>query len=441
MIVDPEVSSGSSGFSSREQRGWYFYDFAASAFLTATVTLFLGPYLTALAKAAADIHGYVHPFGLPIDARAYWGYLIALSVLTQVVCLPVIGAFADASGAKRQLLALFAYIGAFSAMAMFFVQGRAYLAGGALFLIANLAFGSSIVVYNSFLPDIAGERDRDRVSTRGWGTGYIGGGLLLALNLYLFHNASSFGLSEAQAVRISLCSAGTWWAVFTVIPLATLRNRPAASKSTAAGIRKVFVTLGELRRYPQTLLFLLAYLLYMDAIQAVITLTTQFGSDELKIPIGTLTLMILMVQFVGFFGALSFGWIARFTGAKRAVLGALVLWIAALVAIYGWVRTTAQFFVVAAVVAMILGGSQALSRSLFSLMIPKSREAEYFGVYEISDRGTSWLCPLLFALALQFTHSYRLAILSLVMFFVAGFLVLARVNVRRAVLESGNEAA
>ena len=149
-----------------------------------------------------------------------------------------------------------------------------------------------------------------------------------------------------------------------------------------------------------------------------------------------MTMVILMVQFVAFFGAIGFDYVARATGAKHAILAALVLWTGVLVAMYAVVRTTVQFFVAAAVVAIIMGGSQALSRSLYSLMIPRGKEAEYYSLYEISDKGTSWMCPLLFALALQFTHSYRIAILSLIVFFIAGMAVLARVDVRRAALEA-----
>jgi UMF1 family MFS transporter len=421
----------------RERTGWYFYDWANSAFSTTVVTLLLGPYLSSLAKAAADAQGLVHPLGIPVYAGSYWGYLIALSVVSQVLFLPLAGALADSSGRKKQLLALFAYTGAAATAAMFFVRGQAYLAGGLLFLIANLSFGASVVVYNSFLPDIASEHERDEVSSKGWGIGYLGGGLLLALNLALASQAGALGLTEEQAIRINLCSAGVWWALFTLIPVATLRNR--APVSTAAPFRRLAGTLRDIRRYPQTLLFLLAYLVYNDAIQAVIALSAQFGYDELKIPIAMLSLAILMVQFVAFFGALAFNRIAARIGAKRAVLLSLAIWTAVLVNIYVAVRTTAQFFVMAAVVALVLGGSQALSRSLFSLMIPKGKEAEYFGLYEVSDKGTSWMAPLLFGLALQLTHSYRLAILSLMVFFVAGFALLARVDVRRAALDAGNQ--
>jgi UMF1 family MFS transporter len=426
----------------REQRGWYFYDWANSAFATTVVTLFLGPYLTELARAGAGSGGYLHPFGIPIDPRSYWGYLVSLSVASQVVFLPLAGALADYLGHKKQLLALFAYTGSCATVAMYWLKGGAWVAGGVLFLIANLAFGASVVIYNSFLPDIAAEKERDAVSSKGWGIGYLGGGLLLGLNLLMLANAERLGLTTSEAIRISLASAGLWWAVFTLIPLAALRSRPPArqlapgQRLVKAGFLQVASTLRDLRNYPQTMLFLLAYLLYNDAIQAVITLATQFGHDDLKIPMSSLALLILMVQFVAFFGAIGFNWIASRTGAKRAVMIALVAWTGVLVAIYVSVRTAAQFFVMGGVVAIIMGGSQALSRSLYSLMIPKSKEAEYFGLYEISDKGTSWLAPLLFALALQFTGSYRLAILSLVVFFLAGLALLARVDVARAAREA-----
>ena len=258
----------------------------------------------------------------------------------------------------------------------------------------------------------------------------------------LYMNAGALGLSEAHAVRISLASAGAWWALFTVIPLLTLRRRqpllrlPPAENYLLAGLRQLFRTLGELRHYPQTLTFLAAYLLYSDAIQAVLALAAQFGSDELKISMRLLTLLILMVQFVAFFGALAFNRLAAAMGAKRAVMLALAVWALVLVAIYAWVRTAAQFFAMGAVVALVMGGSQALSRSLYSLLIPRGREAEYFGLYEVTDKGTSWLAPLIFALALQFTHSYRVAILSLIVFFLSGLAVLARVNVARGAREA-----
>jgi UMF1 family MFS transporter len=424
-------------YSAKEQRGWYMYDFANSAFSTTVVTLFLGPYLTALAKSAADANGYVHPFGIPVDARSYWGYIVSLSVILQVLFLPIVGAIADYGRRKREVLAATAYLGAAATMAMFFLQGSDYLFGGLLFLIANVSFGASIVIYNSFLPEIAPPEQRDAVSSKGFGIGYIGGGLLLALNLVLFLRAEKIGISEGLAVRISLCSAGVWWAIFTIPTLVTLRNRGPArtlakgQSAVATVLKQLSHTVRDVRQYPQTMTFLIAYLLYNDAIQTVITLASQFGNDELKIPVSQLTLAILMVQFVAFFGSFLFNWIAAAINAKRAVVLSLVIWTAVLIYIYVAVKTTIEFFIMAAIVGIIMGGSQALSRSLYAQLVPKSKEAEYFSIYEISDKGTSWMCPLIFGLAMQATHSYRLAVLSLIVFFIAGLAVLLKVDMER----------
>ena len=435
-------------YSRREQTGWYWYDWANAPFHTTVVTVFLGPYLTSvLARQAADAAGFVHPFGVPVAVRAYWSYLVAAAVVLQIVLLPVMGALADYSHRKKQLLGLFAYLGAGATAAMFFLKGPAYLLAGVLFLVANTAFGVSVVVYNSFLPEIAAPEDRDAVSSKGWAIGYLGGGLLLALNLLMYIRPAALGLDENLAIRIGLCSAGVWWGVFTVIPLLRLRSRQAA-RSVAHGqsalgvtLRQLFHTLSELRRRPQTLTFLVAYLLYGDAIQTVIALATQFGHDELKIAMGPLALAILMVQFVAFFGSMAFKWIAAAINAKRAVMLSLVIWTIVLFAMYFWVKTVGQYFAMAALVALVLGGSQALSRSLFSQMIPKGQEAEYFGLYEISDKGTSWLCPLMFGLAIQLTGSYRISALSLALFFLGGLAVLARVDVGRAVAEASETPA
>ncbi len=432
--------------SRRERTGWYLYDWANSAFVTSVVTVFIGPYLTAVATAAADPSGYLHPFGVRIYAKALFPYLITASVFTQLVLLPLVGAWTDRSSRKPALLGLFAYTGAFATMGLYFLDGTNWALGAVLFLIANLAFGSSIVVYNAFLPEIAGPDERDRVSSLGWALGYIGGGTLLALNLVLVSQADRFGLSLGQAVRISMASAGAWWAIFAVVPMALLRARPAShppgpddGSALTAGFRQLWGTIKSARRYPQTMLFLGAYLLYNDGIQTAINQAATFGSEELKLPTETLTTVILMIQFVAFFGALFFDRVARRLGAKHTVALTLAIWCGAIIYAYAALHDAAGFYVLGAVIALVLGGSQALSRSLFSLMIPPGREAEYFSLYEISDRGSSLLGPLAFALALELTHSFRVALLSLIFFFIAGGLLLLRLDVRRAAIEAGNE--
>ncbi|MBX0329351.1 MFS transporter [Oscillochloris sp. ZM17-4] len=431
----------------REQIGWYFYDWANSAFSTTVVTVFLGPYLASVAEAAADASGRVYPLGIPVASGSFFPYAVSLSVLLQVLFLPILGAIADYTQVKKQLMGVFAYIGAFATMGLFFLEGDNYLLGGGLFLVANLAFGASIVFYNAYLPDIASPDRRDAVSSQGWALGYLGGGLLLVLNLILFNGREALGVPTDVAVRICMASAGLWWAIFTIIPMLTLRVRapakalPPGERYLTVGFTQLGHTFSQMRHYPQTITFLAAYLLYNDGIQAVIALASVFGAEELGIPQSYLILTILMVQFVAFGGALFFGWLAKRVGSKRAIMISLVIWVGAVVFSYVMpANSVPLFFVLGAVIAVVLGGSQALSRSVFSLMIPAGQEAEYFSLYEVSERGTSWLAPLLFGLALQFTGSYRIAIVSLMVFFILGLAILTRVDIRRAAIEAGNTA-
>ena len=198
------VSGKAQSENRREQLGWYFYDWANSAFYTSVVTVFIGPYLTTITRAAADANGFVYPLGIKVSAGAYFPYIVSLAVALQVIFLPIAGAIADYSRLKKQMLGVCAYVGALAAMGMYFLQGTHYLLGGALFLLANLSFGASIVFYNAFLPEIAAPEERDHVSSMGWALGYLGGGLLLGLNLWLVSQAANLGLTTEQAVRISL---------------------------------------------------------------------------------------------------------------------------------------------------------------------------------------------------------------------------------------------
>lgn len=445
LASPPPERAQSPAWRRRQQRGWYFYDWAASAFTTSVITVFLGPYLTSVAERAAGPDGFVAPLGFPIRAESLFPYTVSLSVVLQVVLLPVVGALADRSGRKRTLLALFAYTGAAATMGLYFLHGTNYLLGVVLFVVANMAFGTSVVVYNAFLPEIAEPDERDGVSARGWALGYLGGGLLLALNLALYLRHDALGLPQGAAVRISLASAGVWWAVFTLVPLRALggtrrtRNGGDGRGMVTMSVRQVLATLREARRYPQTLLFLGAYLIYNDGVQTVITLASTFGALELKLSQSVLISAVLMVQFVAFAGALAIGALARLAGAKRVVLATLVLWTAVVsVAYFLQPGAVGQFFALAFVIGVVLGGTQALSRSLFSHLIPRGKEAEYFSLYEISERGTAWLGTLVFGLAVQLSGSYRVAIVSLVIFFAVGFVLLVAVNMRRGIRAVGN---
>ncbi|MFF4348566.1 MFS transporter [Streptomyces sp. NPDC001530] len=425
----------------REQRGWYFYDWACSVYSTSVLTVFLGPYLTSVAKHAADADGFVHPLGIPVRAGSFFAYAVSASVILSIFVMPMAGAAADRTGRKKPLLAAAAYLGAAATTGMFFLNGDRYLLGGLLLIVANASVAVSMVLYNSYLPQIAPPEERDAVSSRGWAFGYAAGSLVLVANLILFTAHDTFGVSESTAVRICLASAGIWWGAFTLVPLQRLRDRPAASAGTAPvhGWRQLAATVRDMRGKPLTLAFLLAYLVYNDGIQTVISQASVYGSEELGLSQSTLIVAVLLVQVLAVGGALGMGRLARTYGAKRTILGSLVAWTVTLGAGYFLpAGAPVWFFVLAAGIGLVLGGSQALSRSLFSHLVPSGKEAEYFSAYEMSDRGMSWLGPLLFGLTYQLTGSYRDAIISLVAFFVIGFVLLARVPVRQAVRDAGN---
>lgn len=427
----------------REQHGWYFYDWACSVYSTSVLTVFLGPYLTAVAKHAADADGFVHPLGIPVRAGSFFAYAVSASVIVSIFVMPLAGAAADRSGRKKPLLAAAAYLGAAATTGMFFLDGDRYLLGGLLLVVANASLAVSMVLYNSYLPQIAPPEERDAVSSRGWAFGYAAGSLVLIANLVLFTAHDSFGVSESTAVRICLASAGVWWGAFTLVPLKRLRDRRAPATSTgqpsAHGWRQLAATVRDMRGKPLTLSFLLAYLIYNDGIQTVISQASVYGSEELGLSQSTLIVAVLLVQVLAVGGALGMGRLARTYGAKRTILGSLVAWTLTLGAGYFLpAGAPVWFFVLASAIGLVLGGSQALSRSLFSHLVPRGKEAEYFSAYEMSDRGMSWLGPLLFGLTYQLTGSYRDAIISLVAFFVIGFVLLARVQVRQAVRDAGN---
>ncbi|MGW7288464.1 MFS transporter [Streptomyces sp. NPDC054847] len=426
----------------REQRGWYFYDFACSVYSTSVLTVFLGPYLTSVAKAAADAEGFVHPLGIPVRAGSVFPYAVSVSVVLAVLIMPFAGAAADRTGRKKPLLAVAAYVGAAATTGMFFLDGDRYLLGALLLIVANAALAVSMVLYNAYLPQIAGPEERDAVSSRGWAFGYTSGALVLVLNLIVYSGHESFGLSEGDAVRICLASAGLWWGAFTLIPLRRLRDRriaPSGEGAVGSGWRQLVATLRDMRRHPLTLSFLLAYLVYNDGVQTVISQASVYGSEELDLDQTTLITAVLLVQVLAVAGALGMGRLARSYGAKRTILASLAVWTLILAAAYFLPPgEPLWFYCLAAGIGLVLGGSQALSRSLFSHLVPRGKEAEYFSAYEMSDRGLSWLGPLVFGLAYQMSGSYRDAIISLVIFFGVGFVLLARVPVRRAVAAAGN---
>lgn len=445
----------------REQRGWTWYDWANSVFPTSVALVFLSGYLTAVAEQAAKADTArngaaacaesalrdcdISLFGLYFPAGSLWGYLLSAATVVQVLVLPIMGAIADRTQNKRAMLGVLAFAGSALTIALSLVSGDDWQLGVVLFVLGNICYGASVVVYYAFLPEIADPDERDAVSARGWAFGYLGGGLALAVHLALFLGHDAIGLSESAAVRVAFVLSGLWWAGFTLIPLARLKRHqaPHGTESGAsivtAGFAELRQTARQARLFPLTLAFLGTYLIYTDGIATVANVSAQYGRDELLLDETVLIATILIVQFVAFFGGVLHGRLARSWGAKRTIMVSLCVWIVVIgAAFFVQAGQQLQFYALAAGIGLVLGGTNALSRSLFSQMIPPGREAQYFSLYEVGERSTSWLGPLVFAGVGQATGSFRLAIISLVVFFVVGFVLLIFVPVRKAITASGN---
>src|SRR5918994_1199137 len=405
----------------REQKAWYWYDWANSAYTTTIGTVFFGPYFITLAENAVggeEGRFDVGSFSLPPDSLFFW--LITVSTILSAVILPPLGAYADRVANKKRLLATLAWIGSAFAALIFFATGDDWQLAAVGIVLGNLFFAAAGVVNDSILPLISDEDDRDRVSSRGWAFGYLGGGLLLVLNLAVFLGHDALGLDEALAARLCMLSAAVWWAGFTFIPFLRLKDHPPVAVERVEGnaLRRSFgqlaATLRDMRNYPMALTFLLAYLFFNDGIQTVIASASVFGAEELDHSQDILIATILMVQF----GI----WCAIVTVALFLPAGNVPF-----------------FLILGVAIGIVLGGTQALARSYFSLLIPKGREAEFFSFYHAMDRGTSWFGTATFGIVLALTDSYRPAIFALIAFFVIGGLLLTRVDTERGIRDAGND--
>jgi len=436
-----------------QQKAWNWYDWANSAFYTTVLSVMFAPYMITVAgKAAGCVDAdetckrTVDVLGLHLAAGSLPSYLTSFATISSAFVLPVVGSFVDRSSRKKWHMVGYAWAGALVGALLFFLAGDHWQLGAVAVVVSSVLAGCSLVSYYAILVDISTEEERDRASSRGWAWGYLGGGVLLALNLVLFLGHDSFGLSKSMSVRISLLSAAVWWAAFTVIPFLRLRDYPAKSVLPESGnvVRRsfgqLFATLRDLPNYPMTLTFLLAYLFYNDGIQTVIYAASTYGEKQLGFDTSVLIGTILLIQFVAFGGALFFGRLAATYGAYRSILWGTYAWMAIVIAALALPRKNVVLFVLVAIgIGVVMGGTQALSRSFFSLLIPRGREGEYFALYGAAERGTSWFGTLLFGVVFQVTGSYRPAILALILFFVLGAVFLLRLDPERGIREAGNE--
>jgi MFS transporter, UMF1 family len=413
------------GLRTREQRAWAMYDWANSAVQCTIITAVFPIYFASV--AGADLP--------PAVATERFATATTLALVIVAVMAPILGAYADYAGAKKRLLAVFLAIGVSATAAMFFITRGEWQFAALLFIIVNIGVSASFVFYDSLLPHIAGPDEMDRVSSAGYALGYVGGGLLLAINLAWILKPALFGLGDAGvASRLSFLSVAVWWLVFS-IPMFRRVPEPAVRPQNLHGhggpivtsVRQLVVTLRDLRRYRQAFLMLVAFLIYNDGIGTMIRMAGPYGK-EIGLPENALITAFVMVQFVGIPFAFAFGWLAGRIGAKTSIFVALIVYVA--ISIVAYYMTTAwQFFLLSFLVATVQGGSQALSRSLFASMIPPEKSSEFFGFFGVFEKFAGIVGPALFAITVRATGSSRNAILSVIAFFVVGASLLWMVDV------------
>ena len=412
------------GLVTPEQRAWAWYDWANSAFFTTVVTaVFPGFYASYAAAGMA-----------PAEATARFGLVTTVSMATIAISAPVLGAFADYSGSKKRLLALFIAIGATACASMVFIgEGDVGLAS-LLFFIANIGVSGSIVFYDSLLPHVAKAEETDRVSSAGYAMGYIGGGLLLLINLAWILQPAMFGFSgTVPAIKASFFAVAVWWAVFSLPIFRTVkephgRARHAGKSGIAivAAFSRLATTFKEVRKYRNAFLLFIAMLLYQDGIQTIIRMAGVYGA-EVGVAQTSQIAAFVMVQFLGIPFSFLFGSLGVRIGTKRAIFIAISVYALATLLAY-FMTTVTHFFILAAMIATVQGGAQALSRALFSRMVPVDRTSEFFGFFAVAERFATVLGPLVFTASVMLTGNSHAAIIAILGFFVAGAWVLSLVD-------------
>jgi UMF1 family MFS transporter len=429
------------GLGRPELRAWAMYDWANSAFQTTIIAAVFPIYFHNV--VAADLGDAL------ATSRFAWATTIAIVIVALIA--PLLGAIADYAAMKKKMLGAFVAIGVLSTVAMFWVRAGDWKLGLLLFMLGNVAVAASIVFYESLLPHLVSESELDRVSSAGYAIGYLGGGVLLAVNLLMIQRPAWFGIPDAgTAVRLSLASVGIWWFVFSIplfrrVPEPVRRIEAGETEGgslVGTGARRLVATFHELRRYKQAFLLLVAFLVYNDGIQTIIRMATTFGS-QIGIDQNAMITALLITQFIGVPFAFLFGMVAERIGAKTAVF--IGLGVYAFIITVGYNMTSAlHFYALAIMVGMVQGGTQALSRSLFASMIPRHKSSEFFAFFGVFERYAGILGPLVFAAMVDATGQSRNAMLAVLGFFVIGAAILVFVDVdagRRAARQADAQAA
>ena len=430
-------------FADKTVWGWSFYDFANSAFATTILAVIFNKYF---AEVVAGGEKGVIVWGAHIPGAAFFGYVVSLSYAVVAIVSPVLGAIADFSRSKKRFWLFFMIVGALFTSFLYFVHKGDYWMGALFFAVANLGFAGGNVFYNGFLPEISTKETIGFVSGLGWALGYLGGGLLLAINLVMLKFPELVGFPKgAFTVQDCFLSVAIWWAIFSIPTFLWVRERgkgqtlPTGMSYVTVGFQRVWATFRQARRYSQFSTFLVAYLFFNDGIETVIIFASIFGAQVVGMNSGELIVFFLAIQGTAFVGALLCGWLANWIGNKRALMVTVVVWI--IVTLWGYKlgilgNLKGEYWALGIMAGTVLGGSQAIARSMAGTFMPKENAAEFYGFYNIAGKFAAIFGPALYSLAITFTGSMRVGILSLVILFIIGMILLILVDEKKGAVQS-----
>ncbi|MBW1707433.1 MAG: MFS transporter [Deltaproteobacteria bacterium] len=414
----------------KEKFGWCVYDWANSAFATTIMAAVLPVYFAGSIVPQKGVEVSFMGFSWCLSATSLWGYVSGLTAFLVLITAPVLGGIADYGNRKKTFLMAFCYSGSLFTALFFFSGPGSVFYTLFLFFLAHYCFVGGNVFYDAFLPFLSKGKDMDRLSGQGFALGYLGGGILLALNVLFIQFSRELGIDKGTAVRLSLTSAGVWWGLFGTIAFLLFREEKSSRvehmgiiRASAKGLQETWETAKMVSKYRHILIFLLAYMIYNDGVQTVIKMASIYGKDELGLSTGTLLGTLLMVQFIGIAGALLMSRIALWFGTKKTIMGCLLIWLGLTIFAYG-MNTSQEYWLLGIVVGLVLGGTQALSRSLYGRLIPKEHAAQFFGYFSVFAKFSAIWGPIIFAFIRQVTGTARFSILSLSLFFLIGWILL-----------------
>ena len=421
----------------REIFGWSMYDFANSAFATTILAVIFNKYFAGVVAGGEE---GIFLLGYRLHGAAFFTFTIAVAMALVALSAPILGAIADFSAAKKRFLAFFCYAGVLFTGLLYFVREGDYWLGALLFIIANVSFASGNVFYNALLPEITTDENIGRVSGWGWGLGYVGGGLLLLINLIMLKMPNT-----PFTIHDCFVSVAIWWGVFALPTFLWVRERaqkqelPEGQTHIKIGFTKLRNTLRQIRHFRELTKFLISFLIYNDGIQTVIVMASIFGDQVLGMKDNELITYFLMIQGTAFVGAIILGYVADWLGNKKTILVSLLVW--SFVVIWAfrlgliWDAKT-EYWILGVLAGMVLGGSQAASRALLGTFTPRENSAEFFGFFAVAGKFASIFGPLIYGLIIALTGNLQIGILSLIIFFVLGMLLLFFVDEKKGMLSA-----